>query len=287
MKELNLVCTQCKRQFPLNHEKARCVSCKEPLEVEKFSQGRIKEGETFSQTILERYADFFPFIEIDRSISLHEGFTPLVRSKRLASEIGLKRLFLKNETQNPTWSFKDRGTAVGLQHAATLGYKKIGTLSTGNMAVSVAAYGARAGFDTVILITTDLPSEKLGPIAIHGPTIIRVDGDYCELYSDSLKIGNQQHIYFISSDVPIRVEGTKTIALEICEQMSFEVPDYVVVPTSAGGNIRGVIKGYEEFKSSGMISNMPAIVCAQSSGCSPIYAAFNSGKETNIMIFHP
>ena len=280
MKKTNLICTKCKKPFPIDQAYPRCDICNEPLELEKVTAGKINQGDILKQTILERYADFFPFSKIDNDISLHEGFTPLIKSPKLTSELDIKNILFKNESLNPTWSFKDRGSVVGLQHAISLGYKRIGTVSTGNMAVSVAAYGAKAGLETLILVSAGLPSEKLNPIAIYQPILIQVAGDYGELYFHSLEIGRQNDIYFINSDVPFRVEGSKTIAYEICEQMNFEVPDYVVVPTSSGGNIRGILKGFEEFKLSGLISQVPKMVCAQAAGCSPIYNAYSSNQET-------
>lgn len=273
MKKTDLVCTRCGEIFPITGVYPRCDICNEPLEVKKVTEGRIKDGNTLNQTILERYEDFFPFKGIREDICLHEGFTPLVASARLAAELGVKAVHLKNETENPTWSFKDRGTSAGIQHALKLGYKKIGTVSSGNMAASIAAYGAKAGLKTFILVSADLPPEKLNPIAIYNPVLIRVQGDYENLYYESLKIGQKQAIYFINSDVPFRVEGSKTIAFEICEQLGFAVPDYVVVPTSSGGNLRGIIKGFEEFKLCGLIDRMPRIVCAQARGCAAIYNA--------------
>jgi len=287
MKKIGLICTKCKKVFPIDMLYPRCDICNEPLEVEKVVTGRINEGNILNQTILERYADFFSFTRIDKAISLYEGFTPLVRSLSLASELNIKNIFFKNESQNPTWSFKDRGTVAGVQHAISLGYKRIGTVSTGNMAVSVAAYGARVGLETFILVSASLPPEKLNPIAIYNPILIKVDGDYGRLYFDSLEIGKQNHIYFINSDVPFRVEGSKTIAFEICEQMNFEVPDYVVVPTSSGGNIRGILKGFEEFKLCGLINNVPKMICAQASGCSPIYDAYSSNAEIISRVENP
>ena len=287
MKKTNLHCTKCKRTFPADQLYLRCDVCNEPLEVEKVTAGQINKGGALSQTILERYSDFFPFQKADKTISLREGFTPLVKSAKLASELGVKNILFKNESQNPTWSFKDRGTAAGIQHAAGLGYKRIGTVSTGNMAVSVAAYGAKAGFQTFILVGTGLSSEKFNAIAIYNPVLIKVDGDYGRLYFDSLDIGKQHGIYFINSDVPFRVEGSKTIAFEICEQMGFEVPDYVVVPTSSGGNVRGILKGFEEFRLCGLISRIPRMICAQASGCSAIYNAFRSNAETISRVENP
>jgi len=280
IKKTDLVCTHCGNLFPITDIYPRCNSCNEPLEVKKVTKGGIKAGDTFNQTILERYEDFFPFKGIKEDICLHEGFTPFINSSGLATELEVKAVHLKNETENPTWSFKDRGTSAGIQHALKLGYKKIGTVSSGNMAASVAAYGAKAELKTFILVSADLPPEKLNPIAIYNPVLIRVQGDYGNLYYESLKIGQKQGIYFINSDVPFRVEGSKTIAFEICEQLGFAVPDYVVVPTSSGGNLRGIIKGFEEFRLCGLTDKIPRIICAQARGCAAIYNAHSNKHET-------
>jgi threonine synthase len=249
--------------------------------------GKIKEGNYLDQTLLERYADFFPFRSVRKDVCLHEGFTPLIESSGIAEELGIKTVFLKNETNNPTWSFKDRGTSTGLQHALKLGYEKIGTVSSGNMAASVAAYGAKANMKTFVLVSADLPVEKLNPIAIYNPILIRVKGDYGNLYYESLKIGREQGIYFINSDVPFRVEGSKTIAFEICEQLNFTVPDYVIVPTSSGGNLRGIIKGFKEFHLCGLIDRIPRIVCAQAQGCAAIYNAYRNDHATISRVENP
>lgn len=287
MRAMYLVCTKCGQKYSVDGPNFRCRGCSEPLELEPVTQGRIIDGNPLRQNILDRYADFFPFEEVNADLSLKEGFTALVEANDLAVELGVGSLYLKNETQNPTWSFKDRGTMVGLQHAYALGYRQIGTVSSGNMATSVAAYGARAGLKTYVLVSSTIAAEKLNPIAIYGAELITVEGDYGDLYYESLRIGEENDIYFINSDSPFRVEGSKTIAFEICEQLNFDVPDYVVIPTSAGGNLRGIEKGFHEFHQAGLIRRVPTIVCAQAAGCSPIATAWNQGAEEIDRVAHP
>ncbi|MDX1808958.1 MAG: threonine synthase [Sulfurospirillaceae bacterium] len=279
MKELNLYCTECSHKESINKNISRCPKCGEPMEVELIKKGKINYSKDKGQTILERYSDFFPYLDIHREDSLGEGFTSLVNLKELSNDLGLKELYLKNESQNPTWSFKDRGTLLGVLHAKKLGYKKIGTVSTGNMAPSVAAYAAKFKLDSYIFVDDLIAEEKLAPILIYNPRLFRVKGDYGSLYYKTLELGRAKNIYFINSDVPLRVEGSKTIAFEICEQLAFNMPDFVVVPTSAGGNIRGIEKGFREFKEAGIIDKIPKIICAQSAGCSPIDKAYRENKE--------
>jgi len=269
-----LICTGCNRKYPLTESFPRCRNCNEPLEVELITRGEINKGNILKQTILERYKDFF-VLEESSSETLHEGFTPLVK----LNIPDYRSVYIKNETQNPTWSFKDRGTIVGLLHAISLGYTKIGTVSTGNMAVSVAAYGARAKLKTFILVGSQIPDEKLAPVAIYNPVLVKVSGDYGELYFKSLEVGQEAKIYFLNSDVPFRIEGYKSISFEICEQLNFDVPDFVIVPTSSGGNLRGILKGFIEFNKAGIIEKIPRIVCAQAKGCSPIVNAYLSSKD--------
>jgi threonine synthase len=273
-----LICTGCGKEFPLSRIYPRCAGCNEPLEV---AYGRLAQVEIPARgTMLERYRDFLPFSALRPELSLGEGNTPLLRAGALAEALGMRSLFFKNETQNPTWSFKDRGTVTGLMHAVSLGITKIGTVSTGNMAVSVAAYGARARLETYVLVSRGIAEEKIAPIAIHGPRLLTVDGDYGELYFRSLEVGERWGIYFINSDVPFRVEGSKTIAFEIYEQLGFQAPAYVVVPTSSGGNFRGIQKGFEELHRVGAVDRLPGMIAAQAAGCAPIAAAFRRGSLT-------
>jgi threonine synthase len=155
------------------------------------------------------------------------------------------------------------------------------------MAPSVAAYARKAGMEAFIFVSKNIAAEKINPIAIYKPHLIRVDGDYGNLYYESLQIGKDNHIYFINSDAPLRIEGSKTIAFEICEQLHFNMPDYVIIPTSAGGNLRGIEKGFREFQACGLINKVPTIICAQASGCSPICNAFQAKQEEVSRVLAP
>ncbi len=280
MDKYKLLCTSCNESYEKETKNFRCNICNEPLELEEVKSGSINAGNPLTQTSLNRYKDFYPFLDISEidQLTLNEGFTPLTSDDKLAKELGVEKLYFKNETQNPTWSFKDRGTITGVLRAIDLAYKKIGTVSTGNMATSVASYGAKADLETYILVKKGIADEKLKPIAIYGPRLIEVEGDYSKLYDESLAIGHENDIYFINSDAPFRVEGYKTMAFEICEQLDFKLPDYVIVPSSAGGDIRGIEKGFREFVNAGIIDKVPKMIVSQASGCSPIYNAYRDGK---------
>ncbi len=259
-----LRCVSCGKNYEVKTNRQIC-GCGEPLELDFFS-GKVKSG----KTAWERYRDFFPF-EISKKLSLSEGDTSLIKANKLSKKYDVE-LHLKNETVNPTGSFKDRGTVLSLQRAVELRVKRIGTVSTGNMGASVAAYGKRAGLEPVILVSDDISCEKLGGIAAYEPTLVKVSGDYGDLFYESLDIhGDYTNIYFSNSNSPYRIEGYKTLGFELVEE---SVPDFVMIPTSSGGLLRGVMKGFMELESSGFIDDIPVIVCVQAKGCSPIDRAF-------------
>lgn len=267
-----LKCTNCKKEYSEELPKQRC-SCGEPLQLPKQTGKPTKETNTW-----KKYQEFYkPKINLHESLG--EGQTPLKKSKKLSNKSRIN-IYLKNETINPTWSFKDRGTFIAIQKAKRLGYDSIGTVSTGNMAASVAAYGAHNNLKTTILVPEKIPKQKLKTIKIYNPQIIKVKGNYGKLYQKSLEIQNKKDIYFINSDNPYRVEGYKTIAYEIINQTE-ETPDYISIPTSSGGLFRGIIKGLEELKDSNIIEKIPKPIAAQTKGCAPIHQA-HQNNETKI-----
>ena len=271
LKKALLFCKSCGAEYDACEARFRC-DCGEPLDL-KYDGAGI---DTSSRVQSKRFAAFFPFAE-DEWVSLGEGGTPLVSVERFAKELGLSGVQFKNESANPTWSFKDRGTAACIAHARALGYTKVGTVSSGNMAASVAAYAAAAGMEAFILVKGNVADEKLAPIAIYGAHLLRVAGPYDELYKESLRLGAERGIYYMNSDVPFRAAGSRTIAFEIAEERGFDVPDWVIVPTSAGGNIRGIINGFEDLLRVGLIAKLPRFICAQAKNNSPIVTAFENG----------
>ena len=261
---MKLRCPICGRTY---EEPVQRCSCGEPVEFEPFV------GEPYiGRRVWERFYDFWP-IEPKLELSLGEGDTPLVKSK-IGRGLGI-RLYLKNETVNPTWSFKDRGTFLAMSYALKAGYKTVGTVSTGNMAASVSAYASRFGLKAKILVSESVSEEKLKAISVYGAEVIRVPGDYGRLYFESLELGERLGIYFINSDNPFRIEGYKGIAFEIAEEIT---PDYVLIPTSSGGLFRGIAKGFIELRESGLIDELPTLVAVQAEGCSPICRGFGEGK---------
>jgi len=210
---------------------------------------------------------------------LGEGSTPLVRLERLEDSLGRARLFAKNEAQNPTSSFKDRGTAVAVQKAVALGAKRIGTVSTGNMAASTAAYGARAGLPTFVLLKEGTSTASLRIAGIHGPRLVAVDGDYGGLFHKSCEIGKRLGIMFMNSIDPYRLEGYKVTAFEIFLQLGGRAPRAVFVPLSSGGHLLGLMRGFSDLESAGLASSYPTIVGVQAQGCSPLASAFERGLE--------
>ncbi len=261
-----LRCDSCGNTYDLERDIQLC-ECGEPLRLEYFT-GDVKDV----SDIWKRYGDFLPF-EGRCDLRLGEGRTPIVKANKLSRQLDID-LHLKNETVNPTWSFKDRGTYLGLVRALRSGKEKISTVSTGNMAASVAAYGARNEMETIVLVSSDIADEKISQIAPYGPTLLEVIGDYGELYYESLGL-ERDDIYFINSNSPFRIEGYKTISIEIYEEL---IPDYVMIPTSSGGLFRGITKGFVELQKSGLIDEIPTLVSVQTEGCSPIYRAYKSNE---------
>ncbi|MFC6904024.1 threonine synthase [Halalkalicoccus tibetensis] len=262
-------CHDCGRSFPFR-ERKRCA-CGEPL---RFEPRELPRWPDSSNPGMWRYADLLP-VDAPSGIGAAAGGTPMVRTPRL--DVGGVRLFLKDEGRNPTGSFKDRGSAVAAAYAAENGIDRLGTVSHGNMAMSTAANAAGAGLDCTVCVPSDIPEERLSHIARYGPEILRIEGDYGRLYEASLEL---EGIEFVNSDTPLRVAGQKTVALEICEAFSPEIPDAIVLPVSSGGQLSGIWRALSELREADLIESVPRLYACQAAACAPIVRAFEAGEES-------
>ncbi|MFP9193214.1 threonine synthase [Natrialbaceae archaeon A-CW1-1] len=264
-------CYACERTF--DRPRARC-DCGEPLWLPIQPLAEWPPDPRVSGSIW-RYADALPVAQPPGD--LEPGGTPLWRTPSLDAYAGA-RVWCKDEGRNPTGSFKDRGSAVGVAAALEAGYDRVGTVSHGNMALSTAACAAAVGIDCTVLVPADIASDRLSAIARFEPEIIRVRGDYGRLYHDALERGRERDIAFLNSDVPRRVAGQKTLALELLE--AGPDLDAIVLPVSSGGNASAVWKALLEVRAAGLLqdSALPRLYLVQAAACDPIARAFRENE---------
>ena len=279
MKAKGLRCVNCSKEYSLGLM-YHCEDCRYPLEI---IYEAIKKGDIFEEINRQgiwRYQPCLPPIPDEFQITLGEGHTPLVHVRRFGQELGLPNLFIKNEGQNPTGSFKDRPTSVGVSMALSLGLDTVAVSSTGNAGASLAAYAARAGLSALIFITDQTPPAKLVQMALHGARIISVRGSL----SDAFWLGYHGSVKWNWMNLtstflnPYTVEGNKTVAYELYQQLG-KSPDWILVPVSVGPLLVGILKGFIELKERGLVSCLPRMVAAQAAGCAPIAAAFSKEEE--------
>jgi len=276
-----LQCRECGELYPAEARHV-CEMCFGPLEVaydyaliqSSVSRERIERG----PRTLWRYKDLLP-IEGDAVIDTHTGFTPLVRAENLGRVLGLRNLWLKNDTVNPTFSFKDRPVSIASTRARELGFEVIACASTGNLAGSVAAHAAKAGLQACIFIPSDLEPAKIVGASIYEPTLIAVDGTYDDVNRLSSEIGDLYHWAFVNINLrPYYSEGSKTLAFEVAEQLGWELPDAVVVPIASASMFTKIHKGFSELQKVGLVGQGNVrMIGAQAEGCAPVVHAARAG----------
>ena len=280
----NLRCRECKRLFELEAIHV-CEFCFAPLEV-VYDEEAIKR--TVTRKVIEsreptlwRYHEFLP-CEVETAIDIKAGYTPLFHAKNLGKALGLKNLYIKNDTQNPTWSFKDRVVAVASSRARELGYTTLACASTGNLANSVSAHAAAAGMEAVVFIPDDLESGKIIGSSIYGPTLVKVKGNYDAVNRLCAELAGTYNWGFVNVNIrPYYSEGSKTLGFEVVEQLGWRVPDHCVVPIASGSLFVKIMKGFEEFARTGLIEQPTTRMSgAQAQGCSPIATAWQEESLT-------
>ncbi|MCL6645658.1 MAG: threonine synthase, partial [Dehalococcoidia bacterium] len=278
----NLRCRECHREYPLEARHV-CDFCFGPVEVtydyeaiqKNVSRERIERG----PASLWRYRDFLP-CDPDSAIDIGAGFTPLVRAKNLGRALGLNNLWIKNDTVNPTWSFKDRVVAVAASRARELGYDKLACASTGNLANSVSAHAAAAGMEAVVFIPHDLELGKVLGSSIYGPTLVKVRGNYDAVNRLCAELAGSYNWAFVNVNVrPYYSEGSKTLGFEVAEQLGWRAPDHCVVPIASGSLFVKIRKGLLELWKTGLIDEPKTRMSgAQAAGCSPVATAWQEGS---------
>jgi threonine synthase len=282
-----LICRECGAAYPAEALYV-CEWCFGPLEVRydlEAARGRVTRASIEAGPLsMWRYRDLLPEAG-DVPVDLGTGWTPLRRADRLAERLGVRELWLKDDTRNPTGSFKDRVVSVALSAARRLGFSTAACASTGNLATSVAAHAAAMGWPSVTIIPADLETSKIVMAAVFGGTVLGVQGSYDDVNRLCVELVSE-HPDWAFANVNLRpyyAEGSKTIAFEIAEQLGWRLPDQVVVPIASGSQFTKVAKGFGELAALGLVEGaLPRLFGAQASGCSPVATALATGADAII-----
>ena len=277
-----LSCRECGHRIPLAAEFA-CPECFGPLEV-AYDFGTItRESIEAGPKSIWRYRHLLPVpSDVQSHPNTEPGLTRLIKADRLAAALGVRSLWVKDDTGNPTHSFKDRVVAVALAAARELGFSVLCCPSTGNLANAVAAAAARAGWDSVVLIPSSLEQAKVLTTAVYGGTLLAVDGNYDDVNRLATELAAEHEDWaFVNVNVrPYYAEGSKTLGYEVAEQLGWRLPDQIVVPVASGAQLTKVDKGFREFTELGLVDARPyRVFGAQATGCSPVSAAFKAGQD--------
>ena len=276
-----LRCIECRERYAPEEIIFTCKKCNGLLEVwMNLSEIEVKREELEKRMFgVWRYKEFLPVGKKTKIITLQEGGTPLYKAENLSKELGVE-LYIKNEGANPTGSFKDRGMTLGVTKAIELEAKAVGCASTGNTSASLAAYAAKAGIKCFVLLPAGkIALGKLAQAILHGAVVIGIRGNFDVALKLIREASQKFNIYLLNSINPWRLEGQKTEAYEIIDQLGFEVPDRVVVPVGNCGNISAIWKGFKEFYEYGFINELPIMTGIQAEKASPVVKAFKEGKE--------
>ena len=279
-----LKCRECGREYPLSATHV-CEFDFGPLEV-VYDYDRIKKSmgratiQSRPQTMW-RYRELLP-VANEPTVGRQVGYTPLVKAERLAQAIGIRELWIKNDTVNyPTLSFKDRVVSVALSRAAELGFKTVACASTGNLANSVAANAASVGMKAYVFIPADLEEGKILNSLVYGAQVVGIKGHYDEVNRLCAEIAGKYGWAFVNVNMrPYYAEGSKSMGFEICEQLGWRIPQHTVVPMASGSLLTKVHKSYQEFAKLGLVSESAYhIHGAQATGCNPISHAQKAGMD--------
>jgi len=284
MRKIFLQCRECKKEYDPTF-KYICDECFGPLDVHYHFPSITKDIFASREQTYWRYFELLPIIDKSNIVSISAGMTPLVRAEKLGKEIGLNNLYIKNDSVNPTFSFKDRPAGVAISKAKEFGLGSVGCASTGNLASATAAHAAKANLPCYIFAPSDIEHAKIAQSLSYGANYIAVDGTYDDANRIAAQIGDTKGVGIVNINMrSYYVEGSKTLAYEVAEQLDWQVPDQLVVPTGSGAMLNAICKGFEELETISLVDKVSEMHmnCAQPHGCAPIVNAFkNNSDEVN------
>ncbi len=292
-KAIELVCVYCKHRMPYDRPQPQCPKCGENILEAHYDLEALRRGRWIDQIRgrypnIWRYHELLPLHDTANIITLGEGGTPMLRAENLGSMLGLRNLYIKDERQGPTGSFKDRQAAVAISVMHELGIGEAVVASTGNVAIAYAAYAARAGIKLWAFVTSLVPGDKMREIAIYGAEVIKVTGTYDQTKVVADSFAKTKGLYVDRGIKSIAaVESMKTMAYEIAEQLNWRAPDWFVQSVSGGMGPIGVVKGFRELKALGVVDRVPSVAIAQSAGCAPMINAWQAGQPIATPVENP
>jgi threonine synthase len=280
----SLICKECGTSYPLRALYV-CERCFGPLDVAYAPRATTDPDELRRRVqagphSLWRYSDFLPVQTPPKGV-LPAGWTPLLRADRLAEQLGLREVWIKNDAANPTHSFKDRVVSMALARARELGFQTVACASTGNLANAVAAHAAAAGLESYVFIPHDLEEQKVLATGVYGTHLVSVSGNYDDVNRLCTELTAEHEWAFVNINMrPYYSQGSKTLAFETVEQLGFELPDRVVCPIASGSLFTKLARGFEEWIEAGLVhGELPTFNGAQAQGCSPVASAFEAGHD--------
>lgn len=299
--EIELECINCHTRVSLNRRVAGCPNCGENILEARYDLGSI-DVEAWREKLrkrregLWRYREVLPIYDSDNIVSLGEGGTPLIKSRALAASLGLKHLYIKDERQGPTGSFKDRQATVAISALKEIGVNEIVVASTGNVAIAYAAYAARANIKVWAFFPSLAPGDKMREAALYGAEVIKITGTYDHTKEIAAQFAKRKGIFLDRGIKSVAaIEAMKTMSYEIAEQLGDELedgecwrsPDWFLQGVSGGMGPIGVSKGFQEMLGFGMVDKLPALGIIQSTGCAPMVEAFQRGQRIATPVENP
>ena len=284
----SLRCFKCHTVYPKQKTNLACSKCGGLLEIAFEISSRRIPWKSRSLGVW-KYREILPVDDDHRITSLDEGGTGLHRCERLGREIGFKNLYVKNEGENPTGSFKDRGMTVAVSKARELRKRRMVCASTGNTAASLAAYSAKAGLECIVFVPAGKVAKgKMLQVMIHGARIFQINGDFDQAMASVVELTeHRKGFYLMNSLNPFRLEGQKTLAYEVCDQLDNRSPDALVLPVGNGGNISAIWKGFNEFHDLEIVKSRPRMIGIQAEKSAPIAKAVKTGQDEITPIANP